>query len=139
MVFSGVFVIRSLVSCVMFCRSLFVLFFFFSFFLWPLCCLSFVALRILITPLVSSNSSSNEIHIMNYCNDMIFMKRGRWSTIPLISTKRTIIPLISTNWTYKENTTYEVGKSRPDVVRHKNMAGPNQLMGSYNFIPKFPY
>ena len=38
----------------MFCRSLFVLM---SFFLWPLCCLSFFDLRILITPLVSSNPS----------------------------------------------------------------------------------
>jgi hypothetical protein len=34
----------------MFCRSLFVLF------VWPLCCLSF-DLRVLIIPLVSSNSS----------------------------------------------------------------------------------
>jgi hypothetical protein len=38
----------------MFCRSLFV---FLSFFIWPLSCLSFY-LRILITPLVYSNSSS---------------------------------------------------------------------------------
>ena len=38
----------------MFCRSLFVLL---SFFFWPLCCLFFFDLRILITPLVSSNSS----------------------------------------------------------------------------------
>ena len=37
----------------MFCRSLYVLLYFFF---WPLCCLSF-DLRILITPLVSSNSS----------------------------------------------------------------------------------
>jgi hypothetical protein len=37
----------------MFCKSLFGLL---SFFFWPLCCLSF-DLRILITPLVSSNSS----------------------------------------------------------------------------------
>ena len=41
----------------MFCRSLFVLL---SFFFWPLRCLSFV-LRILITPLVSSNPSYNEL------------------------------------------------------------------------------
>ena len=47
---------RSLVLCVMFCSSLFVLL---SFFSYPLCCLSFFDLRILITPLVSSNSSSN--------------------------------------------------------------------------------
>jgi hypothetical protein len=50
-VFSGVRVTRSLVLCVMFCRSLFVLLFFFF---WPLCCLSF-DLWILITPFVFSN------------------------------------------------------------------------------------
>jgi hypothetical protein len=38
----------------MFCRSLFVLL---SFFLWLLCCLFFFDLRILITSLISSNSS----------------------------------------------------------------------------------
>jgi hypothetical protein len=50
-------VTRSLALCVMFCRSLFVLWFFFiwllcclSFFFWSLCCLSF-DLRILISPL----------------------------------------------------------------------------------------
>ena len=43
-VFSGVRVDWSLVFCVVFCRSLFVLL---SFFFWPLCCLSFY-LRILI-------------------------------------------------------------------------------------------
>ena len=47
-VFSGVRVTRSLDMC-MFCRSL-------SFFFWPLCCLPSFDLRILITPLVSSNS-----------------------------------------------------------------------------------
>ena len=50
-VFTGVRVARSLVFCVMFCGSLFVVL---SFFLWPLCCLSF-DLQLLITPLVSSN------------------------------------------------------------------------------------
>ena len=54
LVFSGVRVARSLVLCVMFCRSLFILLFFFF---WPLCRLSFLDLRILITTLVSSNSS----------------------------------------------------------------------------------
>ena len=43
-VFSGVRVDWSLVFCVVFCRSLFVLL---SFFFWPLCCLSF-DLRIMI-------------------------------------------------------------------------------------------
>ena len=52
-VFRGVRVTRSLVLRVMFCRSLFVPL---SFFILPLCCLSF-DLRILISHLVSSNSS----------------------------------------------------------------------------------
>ena len=46
-VLSGVRVIRSLVLCVVFCRSLFV---FLYFFFWPLCCLFFFDIRILITP-----------------------------------------------------------------------------------------
>ena len=44
----------------MFCSSLFVLFF-----LWTLCCQSFFDLRILNTPLVSSNSSC--MYILNSC------------------------------------------------------------------------
>ena len=45
----------------MFCRSLFVLLYFFF---WSLCCLFFFDIRILITPLVSSNSFylSNNFH-----------------------------------------------------------------------------
>jgi hypothetical protein len=46
--------IRSLVLCVCFFRSLFVLL---CFFFWPLCCMFFFDIRILITPLVSSSSS----------------------------------------------------------------------------------
>ena len=55
-VFSRVRVTRSLVSCV-FCKCCL------YFFLWPLCCLFLFDIRILITPLVSSNSS---YHIMLY-------------------------------------------------------------------------
>jgi hypothetical protein len=51
--FSGVRVFQSLVFYVVFCRSLFVLLFFFF---WPLYCLSFFYLRILIAPFVLSNS-----------------------------------------------------------------------------------
>jgi hypothetical protein len=53
-VFNGVGVTPYLVLCVFFCRSLFVLLYFFF---WPLCCLFFFDIRILITPLVSSKSS----------------------------------------------------------------------------------
>ena len=54
-IFSGVCVARSLVFCVVFRRSLLVLL---TFFIWPLCCL-FFDLRILITPLIISNSPCN--------------------------------------------------------------------------------
>ena len=50
--FSGACVARSLVFCVMFCRSLFVLLFFFF---WTLCSLCFFKLRLLIHFLVTSN------------------------------------------------------------------------------------
>ena len=53
--FDGVRVAQSLVFCVLFCGSLFVLFF------WPLSCLSFFDLHILIAPLVSSNSSFSNL------------------------------------------------------------------------------
>ena len=63
-VFSGIRVSWSLISCVVFCRSLFVqLSFLFwplcclSFLFWPLCCLSFLDARILIIPLVSSTTT----------------------------------------------------------------------------------
>ena len=51
--FSGVRVSLSLMFC-MFCRSFFVLLYFFF---WPLCCLFLFDIRILITPSVSSNHS----------------------------------------------------------------------------------
>ena len=61
-IFSGVCVTRSLVLMCMFCRSLFVFFF------WPLCCLS-LDLRILITSLISSHSSYT-------CNSAFYMQLG---------------------------------------------------------------
>ena len=48
----------------MFCRSLFLLLYFFF---WPLCCLSFFDIRILITPLVSSNSSYVYVYFVDCC------------------------------------------------------------------------
>ena len=56
--FQRFYVARSLVFCVMFCRSLFVLL---SSFFWPLHCLSFFDLRVLISPLISSNLSYEEM------------------------------------------------------------------------------
>jgi hypothetical protein len=53
-VFSGVRVARSLLFCIMFCRSLFIRLYFFF---WPFCCLSFFDLRLLVTSLISLNFS----------------------------------------------------------------------------------
>ena len=59
--FSGVRVTRSLVLCVCFLDlSL-------SFFYWPLCCLFFFDLRILITPLLSSNSCFLSFFVWPLC------------------------------------------------------------------------
>jgi hypothetical protein len=55
-VFSGVRVTRSLVLYVCFVDSCLS---FSTFFFWPLCCLFFFDIRIMIAPLVSSNSSCN--------------------------------------------------------------------------------
>ena len=53
LIYNGVRVARSLVFCVVYCRSLFVLL---SIFFWPLHSLPFFDLRLLITPLVSNIS-----------------------------------------------------------------------------------
>ena len=63
----GVRVTRSLVLCVCFVDRL-------SYFYWPLCCLFFFDIRILITPLISSNSSSYPKHPRVKCMEL-------WSTI----------------------------------------------------------
>jgi hypothetical protein len=61
-VFSAVRVTRSLVLCVCFVdRCLYFLF-------WPLCCLFFFDIRILIAPLVSSNSSYLKIIPITFLN-----------------------------------------------------------------------
>ena len=58
----------------MFCRSLFVLlYFFFS----PLCCLFFFDIRFLIAPLVSSNSSDSEPN--NLCSFSVMLRTQRRS------------------------------------------------------------
>ena len=54
-VFGWVPIAQALILCEMFCKPLFVLL---NFFFWPLYCL-FFDIQILITPLVSSNSSWN--------------------------------------------------------------------------------
>ena len=80
-----------------FCRSLFVLLYF-----WPLCCLSFFDLRILITLLVSSNSSpliksvsfsiyKAHIYILSSCmlrmllSERIVLSNILWCTIFILS------------------------------------------------------
>ena len=54
----------------MFCRSLFVLLYFFF---WPLCCLFFFDIRILINPLISSNSFylKNALSKFFFCQNVL--------------------------------------------------------------------
>jgi hypothetical protein len=60
-----------LAFCLVLCRSLFILF---SHFFWPLNSLSFFDLRIMITPLVSSNSSCNiPVFEVPHCNKQVDM------------------------------------------------------------------
>ena len=89
-VFSGVRVSRSLVLCVMVCRSLFVLLYFF---IWSLGCLSFFDLRILIIPVVSSNSSwiHNSYHIESLTLAILFDK-CMWKKIQLSTSFDDISP-----------------------------------------------
>ena len=61
--------IRSFVFCVVFCRSLFVLLYFFA---WLLYCLSFFHSQILISPLVSLNSLN--VWFMDYWKFSIFLQ-----------------------------------------------------------------
>ena len=69
--------LKSLVFCVVFCRSLFV---FFTICFWPCYCLSF-DLRLRITPLVSSN-----LYIVNWsCSNMARNNILKYHFIPCIS------------------------------------------------------
>ena len=78
-VFSEVRVTGSLVLCVMFCRSLFVIL---SFFFQSLCCLSLFNVQILITPLASSNSSHPLVKLMEVRypsgSAFKFLKKVKW-------------------------------------------------------------
>jgi hypothetical protein len=94
-----------------FCRSLFVLL---SFFFWPLCCLSFFDLRILIASLISSNSSHNNAVRTVICDDRIISLRGQvWShktsstpplfmeaAVPCQESDQSYIQVLTTSGTY---------------------------------------
>jgi hypothetical protein len=73
-----------------FCRSLFVLLYFFF---WPLCCLFYFDIRILITPLVSSNSSCTHLRLLRLVlccmvhRIWFFMNDSCWRVVPHTSSK----------------------------------------------------
>jgi hypothetical protein len=68
--FSGVRVTRSLALCVCYVWSLFVLLYFFF---WPLRCLFFFDIQILITHLVSSNSSCLNLRIFSFSRIFVIL------------------------------------------------------------------
>jgi len=77
----------------MFCRSLFVLL---CFFFLPLCCLFFFDLRILITLLVSSNSSSpsrlevyQRIHFYKTINEFLSRRNEMFNVVTKVLVSRT--------------------------------------------------
>jgi len=79
--FSGVRVTRSLVLCVCFvdcCLSFCTLIF------WPLCCLFFFDIRILITSLVSSNSSLRMLVCVHNTNITLMSLRFSTQNYPLV-------------------------------------------------------
>jgi hypothetical protein len=78
-VYSGVRVAQTLVFCLVFCRSVFFLLFFF--FCWPFCCLSFFNLRLLITPSVYSNFSFSYLLPVQFLNTSFHICTSRLSWI----------------------------------------------------------
>jgi hypothetical protein len=80
-VFSGVRVTRSLVLYVCFVDSC--LYFFF----WPLCCLFFFDIKILITPLVSSNSSCPFVLFLLLIVLSVLLRYTDSDCLPLVSSK----------------------------------------------------
>jgi hypothetical protein len=95
----------------MFCRSLFVLLCFFS---WPVCCLYF-ELQILITPLVSSNSSYKSDYYterkgthFNFHGDPLVSSNSSYKSDYYTERKGTHFnfhgdPLVSSNSSYKSD------------------------------------
>jgi hypothetical protein len=83
--------------CVVFCRSLFFLFFF-----WPLYCLTFFDVRFLVTPLVSSNFWSS------YCLTFfdvrflvtLLVSSNFWSSycLTFFDVRLLVTPLVSSNF-----------------------------------------
>jgi hypothetical protein len=65
----------------MFSRSLFVLLYFFF---WPLCCLFFFDIRILIDPLGSSNSSIGALKVSVIYKPIIKLRRFDWSEYNIV-------------------------------------------------------
>jgi hypothetical protein len=78
----------------MFCRSLFVLLYFFF---WPLCCLSLFDLRNMITPLVSSNSSFTNLS----CNGILKRFLNLMSSMHMLRFLSFDFERTSTKHTYK--------------------------------------
>ena len=90
------------------CRCCYVnVFFFYSFFVlfqvcfWPLCCLSLFDIRILIIPLVSSNSSYYNIYndlVSNCGRNMFQMKRVMVMRITAIFNNISVIYIVAVNF-----------------------------------------
>ena len=102
LVFSGVRVTRSLVLCVCFVdRCLF-------FFFWPLCCLFLFDIRILITPLVSSNSSCSFYDMKIFQETRKTQHNTCWTSIYATNTNN-----VNKTWSLLQTTGV---KEEPNIV-----------------------
>jgi hypothetical protein len=117
--FSGVRVTSCFIC--MFCRSLFVLLFFFF---WPLCCLFFLDIRILITPLVSLYSLLYNYLFGSTWDQPGYMLRGTccssflfFCVVPLLTD---IIPSCDVRYDFCINTMFV--SSLPKVVCRRVLA-----------------
>ena len=96
-VFSGVRVTRSLVLYVCFVDSC--LYFFF----WPLCCLFFFDIQILITPLVSSNSSCPFVLFLLLIVLSVLLRYTDSDCLPLVSSNSSSIGCVASTRRLQNN------------------------------------
>ena len=99
-------VLVGFVFCVVYCRLLFVVW---SFFFWPLHSLSFFDLRILITLLVSSNSSYGMVYIFILQSVHLLYKHAMRINICFIRTRRI-------NFSYYTNTLFSLWINFPGTL-----------------------
>jgi len=117
-----------------FCRSLIVLL---SFFFWPLCCLSLFNLRIMIAPLVSSDSSYCGFHKRSFDYKSLTISIGLWGKIAgksIFNWWSTTYSFICTRQTLKKGCSRNTNRKTMKCTSHEGFTcNPSGQFN--NFIP----